>query len=120
MVIFCTQCEKEVKAEKVFGKKVYPHRDDLHSLIFYECQSCLNFVGCHKGTEKPLGVIADKKLKVARQKIHSILDPLWKEGKMTRKNVYKRLSKFIGKEYHTAELRSAEEAEAVYMFILKM
>ena len=49
-----------------------------------------------------------------RRHIHAILDPLWRDGgKWTRSALYSEISKRIGREYHTAEIRSVEEAREV-------
>jgi hypothetical protein len=57
-------------------------------------------------------------LKNARQHIHRILDPIWKQGKMPRGKVYAKLAKELGiSEYHTAEIRTIEEARRVYAIV---
>jgi hypothetical protein len=103
------------------GSEVYPHRRDLSTLPFWMCDGCGNYVGCHHKTKdrtRPLGNIPTKELKNARQHIHRILDPIWKEGKMPRGKVYARLAKELGiPEYHTAEIRTIEEARRVYAIV---
>lgn len=39
---------------------------------------CDAFVGCHPNSEKPLGRLADKKLRAAKMAAHAAFDPLWK------------------------------------------
>ena len=120
MVIYCCSCSKEINARLTDGKEIYPHRTDLHSLPFWKCDDCKNFVGCHHKTKdrtKPLGCIPTKELKNARQHIHAILDPIWKNGKISRVDIYKMISKHIGREYHTAEIRTIEEARDIYRFV---
>lgn len=39
---------------------------------------CDSFVGCHPNSEKPLGRLADKKLRNAKMAAHAAFDPLWK------------------------------------------
>ena len=76
-----------------------------------------NFVGCHYKTEdrtRPLGCIPTKEIKNARQHIHALIDPVWKSGKIKRKELYKKLSDDTGRRYHTANIRSIEEARDVY------
>jgi hypothetical protein len=53
----------------------------------------------------------------ARKHIHTILDPLWKSGKMTRKKVYGEISKAVGYQYHTAEIKTLDEAREVYKIV---
>ncbi len=115
MTIYCCKCSKQVKARITNGAEVYPHRKDLNGLKFWRCDGCDNFVGCHKqgGGTKPLGVIASQQIKNYRKAIHAKIDPLWKHGKYTRKALYKNLSKKLGYEYHTANLKTVEECKRV-------
>jgi hypothetical protein len=119
--IYCCQCEKEVEARFTRGGEIYPHRPDLHKLPFWKCDTCKNYVGCHHKTTdytKPLGAIPNKEMKNARQHIHKILDPIWKEKKMKRSKLYARIAQAMGvKEYHTAELRTLDDARKVYALI---
>jgi hypothetical protein len=123
--IFCVECFSEVKAVLRFGDTIYPHRPDLSELPFWQCPQCKNFVGTHHKSRtplKPLGVIPSKELKRARKHIHNLLDPMWKTAKVPkreRKIIYKELSDYIGYEYHTAEIRSLEEARKVYLYLLR-
>jgi hypothetical protein len=121
--LHCCGCLKKVNARLTDGKEIYPHRPDLYSLPFWKCDACGNFVGCHHKTKNrtnPLGDIPTKEIKNARQHIHKILDPLWQSGAFTRKEIYEKISLKIGREYHTAQIRSIEEARQVYEFIREL
>ncbi len=123
MKIYCCKCSKSVEARLTDGSEIYPHRPDLYSLPYWVCDSCGNFVGCHHKTTnrtRPLGVIPTPEIKAERRKIHALIDPLWKSGKMHRKEVYKQLSKAIGKEYHTGEIRSVEDAKNILEVVKKL
>lgn len=117
MKIYCCPCEADVDCRLVTGKDVYPHRKDLASVTFWRHDKCGNFVGTHHKSMtplKPLGCIPTKDVKAYRQKIHSALDPLWKTGAFNRKEVYRKISKLIGTDiYHTAEIRTVDEARKV-------
>lgn len=118
--IWCVSCGKEVDAELTNGAVVYPHRADLKNLPFWKCPTCGNWVGTHYKTKnplKPLGVIADKGLKITRAAIHKRLDEIWRSGVMTRSQCYRWLSKRVGYEYHTANLRSIGEAKRVLKLV---
>jgi zinc-finger-containing domain len=41
------------------------------------CEPCDARVGCHPGTFRPLGRLADAALRIAKQRTHRIFDPLW-------------------------------------------
>lgn len=119
MFIYCVECEKDIIANLVAGDVVYPHRKDLYSLKFWRCDTCKNFVGAHANSKNhtPLGIIASKELKNARIHIHRILDPLYRNGKHSRRNLYNIISKECGWSYHTAKIKSVEEARNIYKII---
>lgn len=119
--IYCCGCQRGADARLTSGAEIYPHRKDLYSLPFWKCDECKNFVGCHHKTRdrtKPLGCIPTQEIKNARSHIHRVLDPLWKSKKWDRSALYQEVAKRLGiKEYHTAELRSVEDARAAYRVI---
>ncbi len=122
MLIHCCGCAKKIDAKLTNGSEIYPHRDDLCSLPFWQCGTCGNFVGCHHKTNKPtrpLGCIPTPEIRDARKHIHAKLDPLWQSGKISRNQFYKKLSEILGRKYHTANIRSLEEAREVYKAIDK-
>ena len=115
--IFCCECVKEVPARLTDGKEIYPHRSDLFDLPFWKCDACNNFVGCHHKTKdrtRPLGVIVSQPIKNMRKKIHALLDPVWQSGKRHRGSVYAEMSKRLGYQFHTAEIRTIREANVIY------
>ena len=85
-VIICPYCQKEANwcENKVIYGKNYGK-----SFMCYYCDNCDAYVGCHQNTKTPLGTMANKELRSLRIKVHAKIDPLWKSGKMTRKEVYK-------------------------------
>lgn len=123
MKIYCCGCEADIAARLTDGLEIYPHRPDLATLPFWRCDACGNFVGCHHKTKqrtRPLGCIPTTKIKHARRNIHSILDPLWKEGLIPRGKIYNQISQELGRKYHTAEIRSLQEAEVVRQIVLRI
>lgn len=123
MIIYCCECNGPTKARLTDGKEIYPHREDLNALPFWKCDACKNFVGCHHKTTNrtwPLGNIPSKEIKDARIKIHALLDPLWKQGEFSRSDIYNYLSKKLGYAYHTAEIKTIEQARDVYRYLLKI
>jgi len=123
MRIYCTSCDKEIKARLSNGLEAYPYRKDLHSLNFWFCDICKHFVGCHQKTKdptRPLGIIADKELKKFRIEIHNTIDPLWKTRKISRKKLYSKLSAELGYRYHTANIKSVVEAQDILKLITKI
>ncbi len=121
LIVHCCGCQKDVSPRLTDGREIYPHRDDLFSLPFWKCDGCGNHVGCHHKTKdrtKPLGNIPTKEIRNARQHIHKILDPIWKEKRMPRGKVYAIIARELGcEQYHTAEIKSLEEARKVYAIV---
>lgn len=118
--IWCCGCTIEVRARLTSGAEIYPHRRDLASVPMWRCDGCGNHVGCHWRTKeptRPLGVIATPEIKSARQHLHRLIDPIWQSGRMRRGQLYARITDALGRQYHTAELRSVEEAREVYRIV---
>ena len=116
MKIHCCACGREISARLTGGREVYPYRPDLKTLPFWRCDTCGNFVGCHHKTPnptRPLGCIPTPELKEVRKQIHALIDPIWKNGQMSRGKLYAKLGDALGRHYHTGELRSMDEAETV-------
>lgn len=44
----------------------------------------------------PLGRLANKELRAAKQKVHAALDPLWRSGSMKRSDAYALLAEKLG------------------------
>lgn len=121
--IYCCGCMNDVEARLTTGAEIYPHRTDLTGLPFWRCDTCKNYVGCHHKTKdrtKPLGNIPTAELRRARGHIHEILDVLWIGDKSKRREIYAKLSAAIGRDYHTAELRTVEEAREIYKLVQKI
>lgn len=60
---------------------------------FYGCENwsktkCGGSVGCHKGTDIPLGFPAAKEVREFRVAAHNEFDRLWKNGLMSRSQAY--------------------------------
>jgi hypothetical protein len=118
--IYCCGCQSKVSARLTDGKEIYPHRKDLYSLPFWRCDACGNYVGCHHKTKdrtRPLGNIPTPNMRIVRKEIHKILDPLWEGGAWDRKKLYRVISDRIGWTYHTAKIRSIEEARDIYQLL---
>lgn len=117
MILWCCQCETDVEARLTNGGEVYPHRPDLADVPRWKCDGCGNHVGTHHKTSnptKPLGNIPSPALKRARIHIHNLIDPVWKAKAISRRAIYEHLSDVVGREYHTAEIKTVDEARHVY------
>lgn len=103
--VTCPYCSKPA-VFKPSSAHVYHGRD--YGPI-YECAPCEAWVGCHDGTDAPLGRLADAELRKAKMAVHAAFDPIWKaryERKhavdpkykkgMARGGRYKRLAELMG------------------------
>lgn len=94
MCVRCVYCGRG--ARLVLGSALYPHRLDLASRAFWRCDPCAAHVGCHPGGTQPLGELANFELRKARSAAHRAFDPIWREGKMKRRDAYYWLSRQLG------------------------
>lgn len=94
----CPYCNGD--AQLVNGNAIYPHRPDLHHLRFWQCAPCEAYVGCHRGTERPLGRLANVELRTAKMAAHAAFDELWKRttaaGTFDRNGAYKWVAQQLG------------------------
>ena len=76
------------KAAEIYG-------DNAFEEYVYVCSNyptCNSYVGVHKGTLKPKGIMADGDLRNKRIRTHKMFDSVWKNNIMTRKEAYRWLS----------------------------
>lgn len=73
--VYCDYCGRQTKY--VDSKLVYGRS---YGKIYY-CGDCNAWVGVHKGTDKPLGRLADAQLRYWKKQAHAAFDPLWQYGK---------------------------------------
>ena len=119
--VYCDYCGR--RAEFVDSKVVYGRSYGM--IYLCRCHPGYAFVGVHKGTDRPLGRLADMELRELKKQAHAAFDPLWKEGRFKghRKAAYvsKELSlrgKDVGKHlyFHSRPLKKAEHASNVYFY----
>ncbi len=54
--------------------------------------------GCHPGSHRPLGTLADRHTRNMRKAVHNAFDPLWKRGTIKRSRAYETLAERMGIE----------------------
>lgn len=96
----CPYCGEQ--AEWVDNKEVYGVSFGRSHMI-YLCRKCGAYVGCHNNTRTPLGTMANSELRDWRVGAHNAIDPLWRKGYLTRREVYSILADHFGREIHIAE-----------------
>lgn len=92
--VICDYCGAQCGL--VTGATIYPHRHDLRDKKFYRCAPCDAYVGCHPGTETPLGRVANAELRAAKMAAHAAFDPLWRTKKLSRSQAYTQLAERMG------------------------
>ena len=88
----CPYCN--ARAVLVLSKIVYG-KDYGKMWICSNYPNCDTYVGCHKGTDTPLGNMANASLRKLRIATHLRFDNLWKTGRMKRGKAYSWLSKVM-------------------------
>jgi len=81
---------------------------------------CDGYVGCHPGTNKPLGNLADNRTRAARKQAHSAFDHLWKSKGIRRTDAYRWMQKVIGLTSEQAHIgiMSREQCETLLKHVL--
>lgn len=87
---YCGSRIRLVPAKQVLGASA--KRLGMENEYLYQCQNCNARVGCHKGTDLPLGNVANETLRLKRMETHRVFDHFWKSRHMSRNNAYKWLS----------------------------
>lgn len=103
-------------ARLVTSDTVYPGRPDYGML--WACANypkCDAYVGCHKGTTAPLGRLANKDLRAAKQAAHAAFDRLW-QAKVARDGVSKGQACSRGYEWLAKQLGLPVEQTHIGMF----
>ena len=87
---YCGGPIRLVPAKQIYGSSAY--KLGLENESIYQCQNCNARVGCHKGTTRPLGNVANETLRLKRMETHKVFDTFWKSNHMSRTQAYKWLS----------------------------
>ena len=85
---YCGGAVRLVSASKVYGSAA-AIRLGIERQNFYQCQNCNARVGCHPGSTRPLGNLANEALRMKRLETHHVFDSFWKERGMSRTQAYK-------------------------------
>lgn len=87
---YCGGVIRLVPAKKIYGAST--DRLGLTDENIYLCQNCNARVGCHKGTNRPLGNVANEVLRLKRRETHQVFDSYWQKIGMSRTKAYKWLA----------------------------
>lgn len=92
---YCGGMIRLVPASNIYGEAV-AKRLGLEKERIYQCQNCNARVGCHRGTSRPLGNVANETLRLKRMETHRVFDGFWKRRGMTRSQGYRWLATELG------------------------
>jgi len=87
-------CPYDGSATKCLDSKKQYHGRSYGPI--WVCPRCGAYVGCHKGTTKALGRLADKHLRAAKIGAHAAFDMIWKSKKMKRSAAYAWIAEKLG------------------------
>ena len=91
---YCGGVIRLVPASSIYGES--SERLGMSEEWLYQCQNCNARVGCHKGTKRPLGNVANEVLRLKRMETHQIFDGFWKKKGMSRTKAYRWLAEQMG------------------------
>jgi len=74
-IVHCDYCGRQ--AEYVDSKVIY---GKSYGMV-YLCRNCMAYVGVHKGTNIPLGRLANAELRYWKKAAHAAFDPMWLYGR---------------------------------------
>lgn len=96
----CRYCHEPAKLTWL-GDIGYPYQRDYGPM--YVCIPCAAHVGCHPGTTKPLGGVANAELREWKIKAHAAFDPLW-QAKIRRDGCSKSQARRAGYRWLSEQL----------------
>jgi hypothetical protein len=108
----CNCCNGD-RVRLVENSEIYGGRSFGEWPYAYLCPDCFAYVGLHPGTDLPLGTLADKPLRSARNRCKQPFERIWREGHMTRNAAYAWLTRQLGIQAHECHfgLFDAERCE---------
>lgn len=92
MNVICDYCGKPAQ----FVDSALVYHGHSYGMVYY-CPDCQAWVGVHKGTDRPLGRLADAELRRWKRIAHMNFDRIWRNNRrMSRKKAYEWLSSQMG------------------------
>ena len=87
---YCGGIIRLVPASTIYGASA--ERLGMTDEKVYQCQNCNARVGCHHGTTRPLGNVANEVLRLKRMETHRVFDAFWRSRAMSRTQAYQWLA----------------------------
>lgn len=88
---YCHAPAKLVDSTVIYGRSYGP------AWVCSNYPACDAYCGCHRGTTRPLGTLANAELRKARSGTHAMFDPMWRASrkKHARDDAYRWLAKVM-------------------------
>jgi len=112
-VVKCDYCGEDANFNP--GSDAFYGGRDFGPVWSCECVPGGAWVGCHKGSDRPLGRLADKSLRAAKSAAHAAFDPLW-QRKMTRDGVSKSEARGAGYRWLAGQMGLTSDQCHIGMF----
>jgi hypothetical protein len=105
-LISCPYCNGMAKLQS--ANRIWPNKGFSPLYICENYPRCDSYVRCHEGSDRPLGTLANKRLRGLRKTAHDLFDPLWQAGDnpLGRSLAYEVARKVMGQteEFHIGNL----------------
>lgn len=89
-------CCRSPRVDLVENSEIYGGRSYGQWPYAYLCRDCGARIGLHPQTDIPLGTMADKSLREARNACKQPFESIWRHGAMSRGKAYRWLSEKMG------------------------
>lgn len=89
------------------ARSIYGKGDDP----IYLCTTCNAYVGCYKGTKRPMGKPANTVLRLKRQETHRVFDRFWQAQGWTRSAAYRWLARSLHRKEQDTHIGMMEMDE---------
>lgn len=103
---YCHKTPKLIDSKEIYGQS--------YGLVHY-CSDCHAWVGCHPGTNKPLGRLASGSLRYWKKQAHYYFDGLWRK-KAKIEGISKNKARQMGYKWLSKELNIPPRFTHIGMF----
>lgn len=90
----------------------------------WDCRPCDAYVGVHKDSREhaPLGTLANRELREWRKRAHRVFDPLWKSGRIKRREAYRIMREIMNLDEEDAHIAmfTVEQCKQLIQLLAKL
>jgi hypothetical protein len=107
--VICPYCQQPATCED----SAVVYRRSFGFIWICRCLPKWSYVGCRGKTKRPLGTLANAQTREFRKRAHSIFDPMWKRGLMTRQEAYIWLGAELGLSPEQAHIARSDVDQCI-------